>query len=93
MGICAASHFHKLEVRIGGDTRIKSRHDDMSSWRSFSSKTSVSVRGDSICNQRLEKYVMAGLDPAIHAPAARAGGRGKGVDARHKAGHDNKDFL
>jgi hypothetical protein len=36
---------------------------------------------------------MAGLDPAIHAPAASAGGCGKGVDARHEAGHDDKGFL
>ena len=54
---------------------------------------SLSVREDGIYNQCLEKHVMAGLVPAIPAPAANAGGRGKGVDARHKAGHDDKGFL
>jgi len=31
---------------------------------------------------------MAGLVPAIHAPETAAGGYSSGVDARHKAGHD-----
>jgi hypothetical protein len=31
---------------------------------------------------------MAGLDPAIHGITASTDGYNKGVDARHKAGHD-----
>jgi hypothetical protein len=38
-------------------------------------------------------HVMAGLVPAIHALETVAGGRGKGVDARHKAGHDERRSL
>jgi hypothetical protein len=36
---------------------------------------------------------MAGLVPAIHVFAADAGDRGKGVDARHEAGHDENIGL
>jgi hypothetical protein len=35
----------------------------------------------------MTKLVMAGLVPAIHVFTT---GRKKGVDARHKAGHDEK---
>jgi hypothetical protein len=40
-------------------------------------------------NQAFLLLVLAGLDPAIHALQASSGGGGKGVDARHKAGHDD----
>ena len=36
---------------------------------------------------------MAGLDPAIYALETAAGDCGKGVDARHKAGHDGSHWL
>jgi hypothetical protein len=36
------------------------------------------------------KNIMAGLVPAIHALETAAGGRSEGVDARHKAGHDER---
>jgi hypothetical protein len=36
------------------------------------------------------ELVMAGLDPAIHVLEPGSLGREKDVDARHKAGHDDK---
>jgi hypothetical protein len=38
-------------------------------------------------------FVMAGLDPAIHALKANAGSSGKGVDARNKSGHDGLGYI
>jgi hypothetical protein len=35
------------------------------------------------------RFVMAGLVPATHALLGRA----KDVDARHKAGHDNREIV